>query len=253
MPGNERADRFLEAGIRLLAKGLGLGSGDQPAMIFEWLSENKVVAEAQAEGPFSDGKLVTKEALRWQWRHRADYVQALVAHILAMYHWDWHSEVMAESALLLTDESDLIDAIRIVCYSNLKLLIQNPVQRIMPIATVLVSKDQPSQENRATLYGKVSDQWTEVFEATFASHDIRLRPGVNVREAADILAALADGLAMRATGDPHAPVIDHPHPGESLLGKAAMMLLLAAIDPGDHHALEMALRQVLNEDTSDSD
>jgi hypothetical protein len=61
---------------------------------------------------------------------------------------------MTESALLLTDESDLVDAIRIVCYSNLRLLIQNPVQRIMPIATVLVSKDQPSQQ---VLNGDTSD------------------------------------------------------------------------------------------------
>ncbi len=128
-----------------------------------------------------------------------------------------------------------------VIYSNLKSLIDNPVQRIMPIATVLVSGDKRSLEGRSRLYQKVSDQWTELFEATLAAHGIRLRPGIDVREAADILAALADGLAMRKTGDPTAPVINQA-PGDSLLGRAAMMMLLAVMDTGDGQSLEDALR-----------
>jgi hypothetical protein len=257
MADQERTDRFLAAGIRLLAKGLGLGDEDQPSTIFGWLSDNKVVAEAQTEGPLLDGKLPTKDMLRWQWKHHADYLRALISHIMDLYHWDWHTDIMDESALLLVDENDrdessLVKAIKIVCYSNLKALIDNPVQRIMPIATVMISKDPRSLEDRARLYEKVSEQWTELFDATFDAHNINLRPGVDVQDAADILTALADGLAMRQTGDPNAQVIDR-RTGDSLLGKAAMMMLLAGTDPGDHLTLEKALRQVVNKSISDPD
>jgi AcrR family transcriptional regulator len=125
-----------------------------------------------------------------------------------------------------------VDAIRIVCYSNLKSLIDNPVQRLLPLVTVLVSDDPAVRDRRAEHYRRVQEKWRELFEATFALYGIGLRPGIDVDEAADILTALADGLAMRATGDPDAAVIDRRR-GDTLLGRAATMMLLAGIDPGD--------------------
>lgn len=242
----EKADRFLAAGVRLLARGLGLGDGDEPATIFEWLSRSELAKEAKVGGAFSDGKWPTEETVRNRWKDPADYRRDLISHILSLYHWDWQKDIMGESAKVLTDEGDLVDAIQIVCYSDLKTLVDSPVQRILPLVTILISKDRPSFERRAEHYRQVRDEWTKLFEATFALYNIRLRPGIDIQEAADILTALADGLAMRATGDPEAQVINRT-PGDSLLGRAATMMLLAGIDPGDHLSLKDALRQATSQ------
>jgi hypothetical protein len=238
-------DSFLQAGIRLLGQGLGLGLAGPPDEVFrKWLSINEVVRNAQAAGPLPSGRLPTKNMLIERWPAHDDYIQDLTSHILSLHHWAWQQDIMGESAELLTDQQgDLVDAIRIVCYSDLKSLIEDPVQRILPLLTVLIAKDASSRERRAEHYRKVREAWTELFEATFAVYGIRLRPGIDIREAADILTALADGLAMRATGDPDAQVIDRT--GDSLLGRAAAMMLLAGIDPGDHLTLEQALRQAV--------
>lgn len=250
---DQTTDRFLAAGIRLLAHTMGLDSEAAVDQTFkEWLSINKVVTEAQRDGPLqgAEDKLPSKGMLTDRWPAHDDYIGDLIAYILALHHWDWQQDILAQSGELLTDGGDLVSAIQIVCYSDLKTLINDPAQRILPLLTILVSKDQPSRELCAQHYWQVRDRWAALFEATFALYNIRLRPGIEVQEAADILTALADGLAMRATGDPEAKVIDKS-PGDSLLGRAATMLLLAAIDPGDQLRLEDALRRMIATDTTE--
>jgi hypothetical protein len=244
LANDDTTDRFLEAGIRLLAQAMGLGE-ESTEFFKKWISINEVVREANRDGPLPDGELPNKEAHVWRWPVHDDYIRDLISHILTSDHWGWQTSIIDESTAELTYEGDLVKAIQIVCYSDLRTLIQDPMQRILPLVTILISKDAASRGRRSEHYRQVRDKWVELFEATFTLYNIRLRPGIDIQEAADILTALSDGLAMRATGDPDAKVINTRAYGDSLLGRAATMMLLAGIDPGDKLSLEDALRRAI--------
>jgi hypothetical protein len=70
-----------------------------------------------------------------------------------------------------------------------------------------------------------------------------------------LLAALADGLAMRALGDPSTRALDHDG-RRSLLGTAALALIagcLESTDPRESRSLEQVVRAVLGDLPADAD
>jgi hypothetical protein len=55
-----------------------------------------------------------------------------------------------------------------------------------------------------------------------------VRPGISLDECADLLAAVADGVAVRALADPQARVVDDAQ-RRSLLGTAALALIAGCV------------------------
>ena len=79
---------------------------------------------------------------------------------------------------------------------------------------------------------------------------LRLRPGITLDDCADLLAAVANGLALRALADPAAPVIDRAQ-RRCLLGTAALALIAGCVEradsDGDSLSLEEAVRIMISE------
>jgi hypothetical protein len=70
--------------------------------------------------------------------------------------------------------------------------------------------------------------WKQFYQEFLQARGLRMRPGISLDECVDLLAAVADGLAMRALADPQAPVVDHAQ-RRSLLGTAALALIAGCV------------------------
>jgi hypothetical protein len=91
-----------------------------------------------------------------------------------------------------------------------------------------------------------SPRWKQFYDQFLRSHGLRLRPGGTLDDCADMLVAVADGLAMRALADPAARILDHARQ-RSLLGTAVLALIAGCVeraDPGDGVPLEQAVNDM---------
>ena len=81
-----------------------------------------------------------------------------------------------------------------------------------------------------------------LYEEVLQSRGLRIRAGITLDDCGIVLAAVADGLALRALADPAAPVIDHAR-RRCLLGTAVLALIAGCVEraeDGDGLPLEEA-------------
>jgi hypothetical protein len=86
--------------------------------------------------------------------------------------------------------------------------------------------------------------WKRFYLDFLQAHGLRMRPGISLDECVGLLAAVADGLAVRALADPRAHVVDHAQ-RRSLLGTAALVLIAGCAvrdDQVDAASLEQVVR-----------
>ena len=73
---------------------------------------------------------------------------------------------------------------------------------------------------------------------------LKLRPGLAIDDFSDIVGAIADGLIMRAIGDPEARVIDHDQ-RRTLLGKAILAMIIGCVEQAEN-AANMTLEETVH-------
>jgi hypothetical protein len=232
---------FLEAGLQLISDVLGVGESsapeDQeniPRPFFEWVSLPKVVKRAKQRGPASAAML------RDRWPSRSDFIEDLMAYILWSFHWAGHANIAEEAAARLTGNGDFVEAIKLVAYDDLAVIINDPAQRIALVVTAMAAQDNTARSGRAELYKLIHDNWSALYAATLEARGLKLRPDVDIHDLTNILTALAEGITLRAIADPEANVINH-NTKDSLLGKASLMIAAACIDLGDGRPLAALL------------
>lgn len=86
--------------------------------------------------------------------------------------------------------------------------------------------------------------WKIIYARFLQSRGLWLRPGTSPADFADLLTAVAEGLALRQLADPNAQVVER-----SLLGKAALALIRGCLEPtntpGSGQSLEKAVEEMV--------
>lgn len=238
--------KLLEAGMRLIANELGVGTvsalrrsnkeADRP--FFKWITLEGLIAEAARQDPE-----LTIGKFRDRWPTRGDYIDDLMAYALWSHHWASHTAVADKAVGLLAGDHDFVDAIKQVAYDDLDVIMDDPAQRIAMIAAAVASQDETARAGRAELYAMVRDNWGVLYAATLKARGLQLRSDVSLHDLTNILTALAEGLTLRGIADSDTIVIDHTA-RDSLLGKAALVITAGCIDTGDGLTVEETVRQL---------
>jgi hypothetical protein len=232
---------YLEAGLSLIARHfeareiLDEESGE-PGInhpFLDWLSYQDVFDEVGKRGNLRGGQ----QSFHERWPYRSHYIEDLMSYALWVRHWSRHISTVEESTDSLTHDPDFVRAVHVVAYRDLCMLLDNPEYRISLIAAATSGRDSTASEAMSETYRVVGESWSAVYRKTMEARSLRLRPGVTLDDVTDMLTALADGVGLRLISDPNANLIDHEHQ-QSLLGKAALAIVVSCVDPGDHNSLE---------------
>lgn len=231
---------FLAAGLRLLTGEHGEEAENEEGdarrrPFFDWLSVDRVTREAKRSGNH-----VTENQHRYRWPSRDDYIEDLLAFSLADGHWPSSQATSPEGRAELL-EGDFVDGIHEVAYLNLAEISENMAFKVGMIATAMAKDDPLILEASARTYDLLTKTWSQLYAETIEARGFTLRKGITLEEFTMLLTAVADGLSMRMLAQPTAKVIDHDA-RRSLLGKAALGMAIAFLDPGDGLSVEDLLR-----------
>jgi hypothetical protein len=244
---------YLDAGLRLIAEQLtaptaeledeDLNSRNRP--FFAWLSRKKIIEEAErAETERSRAKktIINDGNFRDRWEYQPEYIEDLLAYSLWSVHWSPHVTTARDSAEALVGGEDLAAAIHEVAYLDMNNVLDNPAYRVSIIGSAMADRDTRAREVVTQTYQLLLDSWKKLYIETIESRGLTLRPDVSVDDLANMLAALADGIGLRIIAErDNVNLIDHAK-RQSLLGKAAMALMVSCVDAGDGLSLEDVVR-----------
>jgi len=238
-------DRFtaslLRAGMTLIRNELGPGAirrsvvpGDDNSVerrALEFLSQRAVVTQVtRNEPPFNRG---TMGALRERWASHSHYVADLLRFGLwvEQYGTDY-TRMRAEREKQLMDRGhDFVEAIHLAAVRELDLLVNLPIFRLHLLAVATAEGDKVIREAIGQNYRSVVGEWESTYERAFTARGFRPRRPDSFAKLAQMLAAMAEGMAMRELGDASSPVrIDDTR---TLLGEGAVWLLLGCLQRED--------------------
>jgi hypothetical protein len=158
------------------------------------------------------------------------------------------AEELAAQADQLTAGPDLVAAIHsVVAYQSLKARIPRPMFRLHLLLAAIAEGDGVIREAIGDIYQEVTDKWEPTYEGMIRAHGLQLRHGTTVQDLTYLLAACAEGLALRAIADPNAVVLDDARQ-QSLLCTFAIAFFLGCTeraDSTDGLTIEQALKPAL--------
>jgi hypothetical protein len=128
-------------------------------------------------------------------------------------------------------------------------LLATPMFRLGLIAAAEAEGDAVIRDAVSERHRENSPRWEHFYKEFLRSRSLRIRPGVTLDDCINLLAAVADGLAIRALTDPAARVVDDAR-RSSLLGTAALALIAGCLERTDQSKsvpLEQAVRDMVRE------
>lgn len=249
---------YLAAGMRLIERRLGPGAErersdpeDQDSVerpMLSFLSQRAVAAEV-ANNPNPFPQVGSVSTLRSTWKSHSDFIADLLRFGLWSRYRENHcvptefTDVIKE----IIDGPCFVRAIHDLGYLDLMTLIDRPRFRLELIATAAAEGDEVIQKAMAENYQELLRQWKEVFVEALSARGLRLRAGVTVDDYVSIVAAVTEGIALRALADPHSGIVDHAG-RRSLLGTASLALIrgcVERIDDADGLTLEQAINAMI--------
>ncbi len=245
---------FLAAALRLVKQNCGPGASRTPAgpnddnsverPLLHLLSQRAVVAEFR-KNPDPFPRKTKLSTLRCTWKSHSHFIADLLRFGLSAIHYPvsrrLEVDTMADDAIL---GEDLVTATHRLCFFDLTGILNIPMFRLQLIAAASSEGDEVIQQALSERYAETTEQWKIIYRRFLQDRGLRLRPDVGLDQVADLLSAVAEGLALRQIGDPNARVVDHVRQ-RSLLGTAALALIIACLEPADTGngvSLEQAVR-----------
>jgi hypothetical protein len=237
---------YLDAGLRLLSEQFG-AMPDEPddelwhsaSPFFSWLSEQKVIDEVSrigrqkgSQGTFSD-----------RWPYRDFYIEDLLHYSLWLAHWAENANMAREASRELSVQRSLAGTIHEMAYRISCAKLVNKSARLLMITTAIADRYPELKHKIGEIYRIVDELWIPVYERLYEVNGLTLRPGITHQDVTDILSAVSGGLAIHAVCDSQQRFVDHDA-RRSLLGKAAIGLLMAFADTGDGKTLDEAIDTV---------
>jgi len=229
---------YLFAAARLIQRHLGPGASRSPAdpedpdeierPLLNFLSQRAVAAEVDHNPPpfHRVGRVST---MRERWRHQSGFI----ADVLRFGLWAWHypaahQDEAADALEEAIGGPDPVRGIHRLCYWDVNRLLRTPMFRLGLVAAAQAEGDALVREAISVRHQTNTPHWKRFYQEFLQAHGLRLRPGISLDECADLLAAVADGLGVRALADPQARVVDHAQ-RRSLLGTAALALIAGCV------------------------
>ncbi len=254
---NRGTASFLRAGMTLITNELGPGAKRRPAVpterdsverrALEFLSQRQVVAQAHRnEAPFDrDG---TPGALRSRWKSHSHYIADLLRFGLwaEQYGLDYDDMRVKREQRLMDQGHDLAESVHAAAIWELNLLTEMPIFRLHLLAIATAEGDDVIRGAISENYRSVLGDWQRTYERAFTNRGLRPRPGQSFAKLAHMLAALAEGMAMRELGDANCPV--RTTETRTLLGEGSIWLLLGCLqseDDSDQRSAEDRLRAMI--------
>ncbi|MDT5032285.1 MAG: hypothetical protein QOC94_2456 [Actinoplanes sp.] len=228
---------YLRAGATLVDHNLGVGgdaAGDatgKPSWSgIRFLTERAVVAEMENNPPpFLSQK--GDGPFRATWASHDDYTHDLLAFLFhAMNYEPQYGEGPQTRADWLATDPSFASAVDRASYGELAELCRMPLFRLQLIMVAGAERNNGIHDTIADNYGGALEPWQKIYESTFAIRGFQLRPGITAEEITSILAALAEGFALRHLGDPGAGILGNGAAG-NLFGKAILGILHSYLEP----------------------
>lgn len=230
---------YLAAAMQLVQRHLGPGVSRAPGEVedpdsierplLSFLSQRAVAAEVSHNRPpfHRIGRVST---MRERWRHQSDFI----ADVLRFGLWSWHypgahQDEVADAKEEVIRGRDPVKGLHRVCYWDLTKLLGTPMFRLGLVAAAQAEGDPVIGEAVSGRHQANSVLWRDFLEEFLQARGLRLRRGVSLDDCLDLLAALADGLALRALADPGARVIDRAG-RRSLFGTAVLALIAGCVE-----------------------
>ncbi len=231
---------YLEAGLRLLEAEFFAEPADDERpepRPFLGMSRDQVVKEV-AHGPPELPQQGNPGSLRDRWPYFSDYLADLIRYALRADRWGDHTE-LAEQAATAVGDDNLSAVAHEIAYRQLGVMTDDTATRFQFLVTAFADRDPVVAGALSSIYHEITDAWRPVLAELLRTRGLPLRPGLSLDDLTVILAAVAGGLAARTIGDRETPVRDDER-RRSLLGSAALAVVIACIDPGDGETLEEA-------------
>jgi len=250
---------YLYAGVQLIRRHLGPGAvrtpgdaGDPDSVerpLLGFLSQRAVAAEVNHNPPplHCVGSTST---LRKRWEPQSNFI----ADVLRFGLWPWHYpaahlDEVADAKDEVLRGLDPVRGLHRLCYWDLTRMLGTPMFRLGLIAAAEAEGDQVIGEAVSARYRENNPVWKQFYQEFLQARGLRLRPGITLDDCTDLLAAVADGLAMRALADPAARVVDRAR-RRCQLGTAALALIAGCLERTDQDgslSLEDAVRAMISE------
>ncbi|MFZ0192371.1 MAG: hypothetical protein WAL72_36095 [Streptosporangiaceae bacterium] len=250
---------YLYAAVQLIRRHLGPGAIRTPGdaedpdsverPLLSFLSQRAVAAEMK-DNPPPFHRVGSDRTLRDRWEPHSHFI----ADLLRFGLWPWHypaahQDEVADAKDEVLRGPDPVRGLHRLCYWDLTRILDTPMFRLELIAAAEAEGDPVIGEAMAGLHRENTPLWKRFYEEFLRARGLRLRPGITLDDCADLLAAVANGLALRALADPAAPVIDRAQ-RRCLLGTAALALIAGCVeraDSDDSLSLEEAVRIMISE------
>ncbi|HEX6470505.1 MAG TPA: hypothetical protein VF069_15515 [Streptosporangiaceae bacterium] len=233
---------YLAAGMRLIERHLGpdaqrtLADPDDESSVerplLSFLSQ-RAVAAAVADNPHPFPRMGNVSTMRSTWRSQSDFIADLLRFALWSEHhpasWESTKAFGAIERLIEEADSDFAQIIHELGYHNMMIFVSRARFRLRLVATAAAEGDDVIRAALGALYQGGLASWREVFTKVVEDQDLRLRPGITPDDFLNLLAALVEGIALRALADPSANVVDHGR-RRSLLGTGALALIRGCLE-----------------------
>jgi hypothetical protein len=254
---------YLYAAVRLIRRHLGPGAirtpGDAEDLdsierpLLSFLSQRAVAAEVNHNPP-PFHRVGRTSTMRERWRHQSSFIADVLRFGLRGWHYPaLHQDEVADAKDEVLSGPDPVRGLHRLCYWDLTRMLDTPMFRLELIAAAAAEGDPVIGEAISGHYRENNPLWKQFYEEFLRARGLRLRPGVTLDECADLLAAVADGLAMRALADPSAPLVDRAR-RRCLLGTAALALIAGCVERADRDgsgSLEDAVHVMISGPSAD--
>ncbi|MEU8825078.1 hypothetical protein [Streptomyces sp. NPDC048636] len=227
---------FLAAGMRLLVRHLGPGAQQRvnsERLLLGSLSQRRVAEEfAGNPRPFTrHGNGVSM--LRDRWKLHSDFVTDLIG--FAVWRENYRPEYRERRAAnikRLVHGQDFVRAVHDIAYQHTAEGVELPSVRLGLALMTAAEGDEEVTRIISTVYEDYLGSWKKLYTVVMRERRLRLRKGLTLDDLANALSAAADGMTLRAIGDPGAGVVDHDN-RRSVMGTVALAVIHSFLEPDD--------------------
>jgi hypothetical protein len=170
--------------------------------LLSFLSQ-RAVADEVAHNPPPFHRVGSDRTLRNRWEPHSDFI----ADVLRFCLWSWHYpaphiDEVADARDEVIGGPDRVRGLHRLCYWDLTRLLDTPEFRVGLLAAATAEGDPVISEAISDRHRENSPRWKHFYEEFLRTRGLRIRPGITLEDCDILLAAVADGLALRALADP---------------------------------------------------
>jgi len=229
---------YLRAGMSLLEKHLGPGSSCQcshphdRSSLLSFLSQ-RVVTEEMAHNPEPFSRNTKPAGLRDRWKNHKHYIADLVNFAVWLENYlPGYRNARAAIVKELTSAPDFAKAVHEVAYWH-----TDQAANLLPVRLIhaLIAAGEEDPAITAAIdraYRSYLGMWRSLYKEVMATRQMRLRPGLTIKDFTSALSAATDGIIVHVTGGLKTNVLDRQN-RKSLMGHVTLAIIYAYLIPED--------------------